>query len=95
MVAAFARSDNGGLFVTASGLSVRHRDVIGTLAARHKLPAVYFARHFVAAGGLISYGPDFVDQYRPAAGYKLTGPKARAGWIVPHRMRRARLTGEP
>ena len=46
-----------------------HRDLIITLAARHKLPAVYFERFFVAAGGLISYGPDFVDQYRRAAGY--------------------------
>ena len=46
-----------------------HRDLIVTLAARHKLPAVYFERYFVAGGGLISYGPDFVDQYRRAAGY--------------------------
>ena len=68
-VAAFARSPNGGLIVTASALAVRHRDLIVTLAARHKLPAVYYERNFVAAGGLISYGPDFVDQYRRAAGY--------------------------
>ena len=68
-VAAFARSPNGGLIVTASALAVVHRDLIVTLAARHKLPAVYFGRHFVAGGGLISYGPDFVDQYRRAAGY--------------------------
>ena len=68
-VAAFARSSNGGLIVTASGLAQLHRDLIVTLAARHKLPAVYFERFFVAAGGLISYGPDFVDQYRRAAGY--------------------------
>ena len=46
-----------------------HRDLIITLAARHKLPAVYYERFFVAAGGLISYGPDFVDQYRQAAAY--------------------------
>ena len=46
-----------------------HRDLIITLAARHKLPAVYFERSFVTAGGLISYGPDFIDQYRRAAGY--------------------------
>ena len=46
-----------------------HRDLIITLAARHKLPAVYFERFFVADGGLISYGADFVDQYRRAAGY--------------------------
>jgi putative ABC transport system substrate-binding protein len=68
-VAAFARSPNGGLIVTASGLAVRHRDPIITLVARHKLPAVYYERYFVAAGGLVSYGPDYVDQYRRAAGY--------------------------
>ena len=48
---------------------MRHRDLIIALAARHKLPAVYFERYFVAAGGLISYGPEYVDQYRRAAGY--------------------------
>ena len=48
---------------------MRHRDLIITLAARHKLPAVYVERHFVAAGGLISYGPDYIDQYRRASGY--------------------------
>ena len=68
-VAAFARSSNGGLIVTPSGLASVHRDLIITLAARHKLPAVYFGRYFVTAGGLISYGPDIVDQYRRAAGY--------------------------
>ena len=68
-VEAFARSPNGGLIVTASGLAVRHRELIITMAARHKLPAVYFDRPFVAAGGLISYGPDQIDQYRQAAGY--------------------------
>jgi putative ABC transport system substrate-binding protein len=68
-VAAFARSPNGGLIVAASGPATMHRDLIITLAARHKLPAVYFERFFVAAGGLISYGPDFVDQFRRAAGY--------------------------
>ena len=55
--------------MTASPAATRHRDLIVTLAARHKLPAVYYERFFVAAGGLISYGPDFVDQYRRAAGY--------------------------
>src|SRR5207344_2455247 len=50
-------------------LSIFHRDLIAALAARHKLPAVYAARDFVAGGGLISYGTDFVDQYRRAAGY--------------------------
>jgi putative ABC transport system substrate-binding protein len=68
-VAAFARMPNGGLIVAASALSAVHRDLIVTLAARHRLPAVYFARHFVTAGGLISYGPDFVDQFRHAAAY--------------------------
>jgi ABC-type uncharacterized transport system substrate-binding protein len=68
-VAAFARAPNGGLIVTASPLAQRHRELIVALAARHKLPAVYFERAFVAAGGLVSYGPDFVDQWRRAAGY--------------------------
>jgi putative ABC transport system substrate-binding protein len=68
-VAAFARSSNGGLVVTQSGLTRIYGDLIVTLAARHKLPAVYYDRVFVAAGGLISYGPDFIDQFRRAAGY--------------------------
>jgi putative tryptophan/tyrosine transport system substrate-binding protein len=68
-VAAFARSSNGGLIVTGSALAVVHRDLIITLAARHKLPAVYFLRTFVADGGLISYGPDYLDQFRRAASY--------------------------
>ena len=68
-VAVFARSPNGGLIVTGSGLAIIHRDLIIALAARHKLPAVYFQRHFVAAGGLISYGPDAIDPHRRAADY--------------------------
>src|SRR6516225_543509 len=68
-IAAFARGSNGGLIVTGSGLAVIHRDLIVTLAARHKLPAVYYRRLYVTDGGLISYGPDRVDQYRSAAGY--------------------------
>jgi putative tryptophan/tyrosine transport system substrate-binding protein len=68
-IAAFARSPNGGLIVTGSGLASLHRDLIITLAAQHRLPAIYFERYFVAAGGLVSYGPDFVDQFRRAAGY--------------------------
>jgi putative ABC transport system substrate-binding protein len=68
-VAAFAGASNGGLIVTASALSVVHRDLIITLAARHKLPAVYFQRRFVTGGGLISYGADVVDHFRRAAGY--------------------------
>ena len=68
-VAAFARSPNGGLILTASTLAVVHRDLIVTLAARHKLPAVYSSRFFGAAGGLISYGPDSIDPHRRAAAY--------------------------
>ena len=63
------RSANGGLIVTVSTLAGVHRDLIVVLAARHKLPAVYYARYIVAGGGLISYGPDFIDQHRRAAGY--------------------------
>jgi putative ABC transport system substrate-binding protein len=68
-VAAFARSPNGGLIVTPSGSSLLYRDLIVALAARYKLPAVYFERSYVAAGGLVSYGTDFVGQYRQAAVY--------------------------
>ena len=68
-VTIFARSSNGGLIVTGSALAVHHRDLIITLAARHRLPAVYFERSFVTGGGLVSYGPNIVDQYRRAAGY--------------------------
>src|SRR5712664_1171419 len=68
-VTAFARSGNSGLIVTSSALATRYRDLIITLAARHKLPAVYSGRWFVTDGGLLSYGPDYVDQYRRAAGY--------------------------
>jgi len=68
-VAEFARPGNGGLIVTMSVLGVRHRQLIITLAARHKLPAIYPERFYIAGGGLISYGPNIVDQYRRAAGY--------------------------
>jgi putative tryptophan/tyrosine transport system substrate-binding protein len=68
-VATFARSPNGGLIVTAGGATQRHRDLIITLAARHNLPAVYNERSFANAGGLISYGPGSVEQYRLAGGY--------------------------
>jgi putative tryptophan/tyrosine transport system substrate-binding protein len=68
-VTAFARASNGGLIVTAGSGSAIYGDPIITLAARHKLPAVYGDRHYVTGGGLISYGPDRVDQYRQAAGY--------------------------
>jgi putative ABC transport system substrate-binding protein len=66
---AFAQPANGGLIGTAGAWSAVHRDLIITLAARHKLPAVYQQRDYVAAGGLISYGADFLDQYLRAAGY--------------------------
>jgi putative ABC transport system substrate-binding protein len=68
-IAAFARSPNSGLLVATSGLAIVNRDLIITLAARHKLPAVYFERLFVTAGGLISYGADEINQYRRAASY--------------------------
>jgi putative tryptophan/tyrosine transport system substrate-binding protein len=78
-VTAFAREANGGLILTASGSAFVHHDLIIALAARHKLPAVYFERFFVANGGLISYGPELRDQYRRAAAYVdriLKGEKA-------------------
>ena len=68
-VAAFAGSPNGGLIITANGAAVVHRSLIIAMAARHKLPTVYWQRHFVEAGGLISYGDDGTDQYRRAAEY--------------------------
>jgi putative ABC transport system substrate-binding protein len=68
-IATFARAGHGGLIVTASGPAVLHRDLIIALAARLKLPAIYYERFFITAGGLVSYGPDYVDQYRHAAGY--------------------------
>jgi putative ABC transport system substrate-binding protein len=68
-IATFAGASNGGLILTGSALAVLHSDLIITLAARHKLPAVYFERQHVTRGGLTSYGPNIVDQYRQAAGY--------------------------
>jgi putative tryptophan/tyrosine transport system substrate-binding protein len=68
-IATFARSSNGGLIVTPSGLSASRRDLIVSLAAMHKLPTVYYQRPFVAAGGLISYGINLSDQYRRSATY--------------------------
>jgi putative tryptophan/tyrosine transport system substrate-binding protein len=68
-LSAFARSLNGGVIVTSSPEATRHRDLIIALASRHRLPAVYAGRYFVTEGGLISYGPDYVDQYRRAAAY--------------------------
>jgi putative ABC transport system substrate-binding protein len=68
-IAAFARSANGGLIVTAAPRALIHRDLIIALAARHRLPAVYSLRSFYAHGGLIAYGPDIVDQFRRSAAY--------------------------
>ena len=68
-IAAFARGPNGGMIVPIGGLTITHRDLISTLAARYQLPAVYPFRYFVTTGGLLSYGPDLKDQYRRAAGY--------------------------
>ncbi len=68
-IAAFARGANGGLIVTGSPSGQLHRTLIVTLAARYQLPAVYFSASFVREGGLISYGPDLIDQFRQAAGY--------------------------
>jgi len=65
----FARAPNGGLIVTGGSQAVAYREVIATLAIRYKLPAVYFRRLMVESGGLVSYGPDLLDQYRLAAGY--------------------------
>jgi putative ABC transport system substrate-binding protein len=68
-VGTFARSPNGGLIPVSSAAAVRHRELILTLAARHKLPAIYWERFFVTAGGLMSYGADLVGQFQQAAGY--------------------------
>jgi putative tryptophan/tyrosine transport system substrate-binding protein len=68
-IAAFAGVSSGSMVVTGSARAVINRDLIIALAARHKLPAIYFERYFVGAGGLISYGPDFIDQFRQAASY--------------------------
>ena len=68
-VSDFAREPNGGLIMTASALGLTHRELVITLAARHKLPAVYFERFWVTSGGLISYAANFTDQFRRAASY--------------------------
>ena len=68
-VAAFARSPNGGLIVVAGAALQLHRDLIITLAARHKLPTVYWERRFASNGGLVSYGADLQELFRLAAGY--------------------------
>src|SRR4029077_526643 len=79
-VSAFARATKGGLIVASSTSALINRDMIITLAARHKLPAVYAQREFVSAGGLLSYAADFPAQFRSAAGYVdriLKGEKPR------------------
>jgi putative tryptophan/tyrosine transport system substrate-binding protein len=68
-IATFAQSANSGLIVTGSTGAAVHRELIVALAARHRLPAVYNSRFWAAAGGLMAYGPDFLDQFRRAAGY--------------------------
>jgi putative ABC transport system substrate-binding protein len=68
-IAKFASAPNGGLILTGSSLSLVHRDLIIALAAQHKMPAVYYRRHYVTSGGLISYGPNVDEQFRGAAGY--------------------------
>jgi putative tryptophan/tyrosine transport system substrate-binding protein len=68
-IESFAAAPNGGLIVTAGGAAYRHRDLIIMLAARHKLPAVYYERFFVANGGLVSYGASLINQYQRAATY--------------------------
>ena len=68
-VAAFAPAGNGGVIILGGAATSTHRNLIVTLAARHKLPAIYAERSYAAGGGLISYGPDYIDQYRRAAGY--------------------------
>jgi putative ABC transport system substrate-binding protein len=68
-LAAFGGTPNGGLILTGSAFAIVHRDLIIALAARHRLPAVYYERYFITAGGLISYGADLIDQFRSAAGY--------------------------
>ena len=68
-ITAFARTSNSGLIVTPSSLALGHRELIATLAARHRLPAVYGVRYHAAVGGLISYGPNSIEPFRSAAGY--------------------------
>jgi putative ABC transport system substrate-binding protein len=79
-ITAFARDPNGGIIVTGSPAATVHRKAIVALAARHRLPSVYYTRYFVAEGGLISYGLNFIDQFRRAASYVdriLKGEKPR------------------
>jgi putative ABC transport system substrate-binding protein len=84
---ALAGVPNCGLIVSGTALAVVHRELIITLAARHKLPAVYFERFFVISDGLISFGPDIVDQYRRAASYVVAFSRARSPRIFRCRRR--------
>jgi putative ABC transport system substrate-binding protein len=68
-ITAFAAKPSGGIIVTPSGLAIVRRDLVIALAKRHALPAIYPFRYFAVGGGLLSYGPDILDQYRLAAGY--------------------------
>ena len=86
-LSAFAASPNGGLILTASAAAAIHRDFTVAAAARYKLPAVYYDRNFAAAGGLISYGPDLVDQYRPRPATSIASSKARSRPSCPCRRR--------
>ena len=86
-VEAFAHSPNGGAIMTGGALVTGHRDLILKLIARYKLPAIYYDRFSVAAGGLISYGPDFADQFRRAAGYVDRILKGEKPGISPRRRR--------
>ena len=86
-VAAFARGANDGLIVTGSGLAELHRDLIVTLAARHNLPAVYYDRYFVSAGGLISYGPDYLEITGMPPATSIASSKARSPPICRSRRR--------
>src|SRR5262249_50584528 len=87
-ITAFARVPNGGLIVTAGGPSLINRDLVVTLAAQHKLPAVYYDRAFVAAGGLLSYAPDRIDMYRARPATLTVFSRARSQLICRCRRRR-------
>ena len=77
-IARFARPSDSGLIVTGSALAVHHRDLIITLAAEHKLPTIYFTGLFAAAGGLMSYGPDYLDQFRRGLATSIASSRARS-----------------
>ena len=82
-VTEFARAPNSGLIVTGGAPIVSHRELIAALAARHRLPAVYFRRTMVDSGGLISYGSDLLNQYRHAARIRRPHPQGREADYLP------------